>query len=334
MTKTLVTGATGCFGRAVARALAQAGHVVTCAVRSRPGHPAADRAAALGLPGEIVEVDLLGGLGALHHRGWAHVVHAAADTTYFAHDARAQRRINADVAAAVLRATAPKTFVFLSTAEVAGTRSGRILEAEGDVGQRFTSALQESKLAAELLLRRDAAALGVDLRVVRPVTAVGDTGSAPDAFTRFTRLLPEVAWQPRYARSHLRVPGIKDAPLHLAPVEWLAAAIAALSTAPAAAGGTFHLTTADLTQDQFFTALAERYSFPGLRVAQPRGARPSARTRLEARAHALLARHLDELALHRTFDDRRARQVLDPLGLTPPSLHGPALHRFVDALAG
>ena len=66
-----------------------------------------------------------------------------------------------------------RRFHHVSTAYICGLRSGRVLESELDQGQSLGNVYEESKLAAEKMLR-EARFLDV-LTVYRPASIVGDS---------------------------------------------------------------------------------------------------------------------------------------------------------------
>ena len=71
-----------------------------------------------------------------------------------------------------------RCLVHHSTAHTSGSRTGTVFESELDEGQSFQSVVQETRMKAELVMRR--AMADVPIAVVRPTMLVGDsvTGEA------------------------------------------------------------------------------------------------------------------------------------------------------------
>jgi nucleoside-diphosphate-sugar epimerase len=128
--------------------------------------------------------------------------------------------------------------VHFSSCLVSGDRTGVITEDELDVGQRFHTFYEETKLRGEKLMR--AAMKDLPITVLRPSIVVGssDTGEI-DRFDDVYALAILVVASP--VSVPLPLPGPGTAPLNLVPVDFLTKAAARLAVDPGAAGGTFHL---------------------------------------------------------------------------------------------
>jgi dihydroflavonol-4-reductase len=99
---TLVTGATGFVGSAVARVLAARGHELRLLTR-----PASDRRNLAGLEAEVVTGDLTDAESLRRAAaGCRYVVHVAADYRFWVPDPDAMLRANVDGAVAMMRAAA------------------------------------------------------------------------------------------------------------------------------------------------------------------------------------------------------------------------------------
>lgn len=128
--------------------------------------------------------------------------------------------------------------VHFSTCLVSGDREGVITEDELDVGQRFHTFYEETKMRGEKLMR--AAMKDLPITVVRPSIVVGssDTGEI-DRFDGVYALAILVVASP--VAVPLPLPGPGTAPLNLVPVDFVTKAVARLAIDPNAAGGTFHI---------------------------------------------------------------------------------------------
>jgi len=172
-------------------------------------------------------------------RSVTHVVHSAATIQLTVPLSRA-RAINLGGTRRLLRfAEGCPNLVRLahvSTAYVAGDRSGVITEDQLDCGQGFLNAYERSKFETERLVRKRMPTLPV--AVIRPSIVVGDSRDGHAA--SLATILPVLR---HVASGRLRtLPGRGSAPLNLVPVDYVAAAILRVLCTPGSEGGTFHVT--------------------------------------------------------------------------------------------
>src|SRR3954451_13506022 len=139
---------------------------------------------------------------------------------------------------------------YISTAYVAGQRSGLVLEADLAAGQVFKNFYESTKFAAEVIVR--ASMDDVPTTIYRPAIVVGDskTGETqkfdgPYYLLRtIARVLPGPI--PQFGRS--------EAPFNVVPIDFIVEALQAASRDPEAVGQTLHLvdpepvTAADLAR--------------------------------------------------------------------------------------
>src|SRR5512139_3514604 len=168
-----------------------------------------------------------------------HIVHAAATIHLHAPEDEA-RRINVGGTREVLRLAgrAPRLerLAHVSTAYVAGDRTGRILEQELQQGQRFLNSYEATKCEAEELVRLRMGLLPIT--VFRPSIIVGDSSDGHTCnFATIYYPLRLIA----QGRVH-RIPGPADTPLDLVPVDYVACCIAKLTVEPRRWSETYHLT--------------------------------------------------------------------------------------------
>ncbi len=131
-----------------------------------------------------------------------------------------------------------RRLIHFSSAHVAGTRTGVILEEELDERQRFYDLFEETKFQAERLVQ--GAARRLPITILRPSTIVGDSRSGQiDRFDGPYYLLVLIVTSP--IDVHLPLPVRGDVPLNLVPIDFVVDAAAALSRDARAQGGTFHL---------------------------------------------------------------------------------------------
>lgn len=169
---TLVTGATGFVGAAVARAALAAGHRLR--LTTRPGSPARNLA---GLDAEIVPLDLADPASfgpAL--AGCRYLFHVAADYRLWVPDPAAMRRVNIDGTVALLREAAARGVeraVYTSSVAALGlTATGAPADETTPIEPaHHTGAYKKSKYDAEQAVR--ALARTQNIVIVNPSTPVG-----------------------------------------------------------------------------------------------------------------------------------------------------------------
>jgi dihydroflavonol-4-reductase len=170
---TLVTGATGFVGAAVARALRGRGHKLRLLVRE-----GSNRTNLAGLEAELVIGDLADPAGfGQAVAGCRYVVHVAADYRLWVPDVAAMRRVNIDGTVGLLRAAAAagvEKCVYTSSVAALGlTRDGTPADETTKVDEAvLIGAYKRSKYDAEQAVRALAAA-GQNIVIVNPSTPVG-----------------------------------------------------------------------------------------------------------------------------------------------------------------
>ena len=159
---------------------------------------------------------------------------------------------------------------YVSTAYVAGWRSGRVLESELAAGQEFKNHYESTKFAAEVIVR------GVDGRGPDDDLPAGDRrrrlADRRDAEVRRPLLLLRL--DPGRRRMGTPIPQIGNgaAPFNVVPVDFVVEAIAAGARDAEAAGETFHLTDPEpVNSCELVNILAREYA--GQRAGLPHPAR-------------------------------------------------------------
>ena len=271
----LVTGATGLLGRSLVRDLQSAGRRVAILVRGSKTASAEARAdeiledwrdvAGVTVQAPVVlEGDIsLPGLGlAPAAAAWAaqnvgEVVHSAASLSFQARDDGEPWRSNVGGTANVLefcRVAGIRRYHHVSSAYVCGTRRGRILETELDVGQTPGNDYERSKIESEKAAV--AAPFLESCTVHRPSIIVGDlvTGFT-NTFHGFYKPLRIV--QPFVEAfldaslepgSLLDVLGMTGAEVkNLVPVDWVSAVMTRIIGDESLHGRTYHVTSTNPT---------------------------------------------------------------------------------------
>jgi long-chain acyl-CoA synthetase len=199
-----------------------------------------------------------------------HIVHAAADLRVEA-SVEDLRRTNVDGVARVLEFARSvrglSRLVHVSTAYVAGGRTGAVGEDDLTDAFGFESPYEQTKYEGERLVR--AASSELPVSIVRPAMIVGDsrTGDVKTFNTFYTPLRLLLSGQLRI------VPASRRLRVNIVPVDYVADAIVRLAFEPAAEGMTFHLTTptGQLPTAGEVVAVARRWARDrlGIRVRSP-----------------------------------------------------------------
>jgi thioester reductase-like protein len=215
-----------------------------------------------------------------------------------------------------------RSFAHVSTAFVAGCRSGLVREDELDAGQRFRNSYERSKCEAEALVRARAADLPT--LILRPSIVVGDSR------TGVTTSFNTIYWPLRaYAQRRWRLaPARPGTVVDMVPVEFVAEAVTHLAWEPGAVGRSFHLcagpqrsaTIAEIADSaaRFFRVPPPRFVNPALFLAV---IRPLLMVALWGRRRRLLRAgrfYRPYLDMQLQFDTSQADSILAPAGIRPP----------------
>src|SRR2546421_8443723 len=242
----LVTGFPKLLARRVADALAPRGPVILLAQEQHADQAAVSAATlpqARVLTGDVASMHL--GLSTGEYRDLSadcsEIVHAAEWSNVGA-DQPTVERVNIEGTRTVLEFAQDcrklRRLTHFSTVFVSGDRVGVIAEDELSAGQTFRNFYEQSKFEAELLVRR---AMGqIPCTVLRPAFIVGDSRTGEidrfeGPYTVSALLLSSRLQVP------LPLPGDGVAPLNVVPIDFVAAAAAAIHHDQRAVGRTFHI---------------------------------------------------------------------------------------------
>jgi thioester reductase-like protein len=242
------------------------------------------------------------------------------------------QRVNVDGTGNVLELCAEaeslERLAYVSTAYVAGNRSGVVYEHELVMGQEFKNHYESTKFQAEAWVREYMDR--VPTTILRPAIVVGDSRTGEtQKFDGPYFLLRTIAEAERSGRPVVQF-GRADAPFNVVPVDFVVEAVAATATDPAAEGETLHLVDPEpLTANELTTALSREYA-----GREPRGRIPPGLVRAALRVPAVRERFggappesIVYLNHPVRFDTRRALTLLTPHGLRPPNFRD-----YVDAM--
>jgi len=255
----MLTGGTGFLGTQIARRLIRDpdSHLIVL-VRSPAGEEAAhlERAwwdwpelrAAIGTRIEPLAGDVtLGRLG-LEEEAWlglaariTHIIHAAADLRLDGpHEEMVRTNVEGtahllELGLAAHRDHGLERFAYVSTAYVAGRRTGEVSEESLSGEHGFANIYERTKYQAEILVREVGKEIPVS--IFRPGMIIGDSQSG--AIRTFNTLYLPLRL---YLGGRLRIiPARSDLQVNLVPVDYVADAAARLVFENEACGKTFHL---------------------------------------------------------------------------------------------
>jgi len=269
----LLTGATGLLGRYLMRDLLSRGVPLAVLVRpSRRNDPHVRIEAAMrsweerlgrSLPrpkvlcGDIISPDL--GLSGPEQR-WAaencdSILHNAASLSFVSTGRQSEPwRSNVGGTENVLEfceQAGIEHFHHVSTAYVAGKRTGRVYENELNVGQSFANPYEESKVEAETMVRT--AKFLKSVTVFRPAIIVGDSKSGLTftyhnfyAMLQLSSTLSQsmaiTDFTGKFRGDTFRINVDGNERKNLVPVDWVSEAMSRILTTPSLHGQTYHLT--------------------------------------------------------------------------------------------
>jgi thioester reductase-like protein len=234
------------------------------------------------------------------------------------------RRVNVDGTGNVLafcrEAERLERLAYVSTAYVAGTRSGVVYEHELVMGQDFKNHYESTKFQAEVWVRE--LMDKVPTTILRPAIVVGDSSTGETEKFDGPYYILRVISRAARARQPTMQYGASNAPFNVVPVDYVVAAMATAARAPETLGETLHLVDPEpLTSRDLVELLSQQYA-----GRPPRGRMPpklaEASLRLRPVKKALAGTPPESIAYLNhsvSFDTRRARELLGPHGLRPPN---------------
>jgi thioester reductase-like protein len=238
------------------------------------------------------------------------------------------QRVNVDGTGNVLdlcaKADKLERLNYVSTAYVAGTRTGTVYEHELIMGQEHKNHYESTKFQAEVWVRE--LMDKVPTTVYRPAIVVGDSKTGETQ--KFDGPYYILRTFQRIGRAPLTQFGRSEAPFNVVPVDFIVDAIAAAAADPNAVGETLHLVDPEpVTAAELFKALAHEYADrdPKVRVP-PKLVQNSLRSKAMSKAfYGAPPESIQYLNHPVTFDTRRASDVL--------ARHGVEIPKFEDYVA-
>jgi thioester reductase-like protein len=233
------------------------------------------------------------------------------------------QRVNVDGTGNVLdlcrAAERLERLAYVSTAYVAGRRTGVVYEHELVMGQGFKNHYESTKFQAEVWVREMLDA--VPTTVLRPAIVVGDSRTGEtEKFDGPYYALRALSLAQRLGRA-LPQFGRSEAAFNVVPVDYVVAAMVAAAGDDATVGQTLHLVDPDpLTAGELLELLSQLYA-----GRPPRGRVPAGLVERSLRIRAVRemfegipAESIVYLNHPVVYDARRTVDLLAPHGLVPP----------------
>jgi thioester reductase-like protein len=346
MAHALVTGFPGFIGRRLVHKLLEGSRSakVSAVVESRMASAAAEVAAPYGDRVEILAGDIAERRLGLGDADWDRL-RKSVDTVYhlaaiynLAVPLEIAQRVNVDGTGNVVEFCAEckslARHVYVSTAYVAGLRTGVVYEHELVMGQDFKNHYESTKFQAEVWVRDSMDA--VPTTIIRPAIVVGDSQTGEtEKFDGPYYMLRAIARSERMGRPIAQF-GRADAPFNVVPVDYIVDALAVVAGDAATEGETFHLVDPDpLTAHDLMEMLSQEYAGHGTKGKIPAAMVSQAlRSKTVANLFANTPRESIAYLNHPVrFDTRRTVDLLTPHGLRPPGFaeyRGPMVSFFRD----
>ena len=348
----LLTGATGFVGMEVlGRYLQRSDRRIVALLRARDDARAADRMAQVlhGLFGADAErygarvtavaADLTApelGLGrarlAQLTDGVDQIIHSAASVS-FALPLSESRAVNLEGTRRMLELATTLNdrgrlarYTQISTAYVAGTHAGCFTEEDLSVGQGFHNAYEQSKFESEALVH---AHPELPTTILRPSIIVGDRHSG------WTHAFNVLYWPLRAFAKGLFpvVPAVPSAPVDVVSIDFVADGIYAVCESEEGIGRTYHLTASSHASSfaEIIDVASRYFKRPPPSVLGPEEFAAYVQTLPATRSAAMAegAVYFPYFSNGTVFDDRGARELLEPAGISPSPLSA-YLERLLD----
>ena len=351
-----LTGATGFLGSHLCEALIKNGHHVTTLARASRTETAHERVTATlgrvaradeGLEGrldrlEVVEGDIsaprLGLAAADHERLTAttdEVWHCAASLSFLEEDRKSIFQMNLEGTRNIIEwtsGTASGRLHHVSTAYVAGNRTGTVREDEIDVGQEFKNPYEDSKCQSEVLI--DTAHRGgrISASTYRPSIVIGESENGYATHFHgvyaFIRGLWTVIERLRRRQKGtdivllpLRVLGSETSTLNFVPVDYVTEAMVAIAGQSSSAGSIYHLANPTATENKvWMDIVCDQLRVEGIHLVEEAAFEDAPMTKIEALFQRQMAFYYQYLRSEPRFDCTRALGALSNTAISCPKV--------------
>lgn len=254
----LLTGVTGNLGSWLAVEMLRCGKKVLALMRDQNSEDAAGRLNRIIdiaggkdlkdnieiIQGDICEKELGLKPNAKSLKRISKIIHCAACTKFLEDDGKSHQTMNVRGTLNVLelagRLSAP--LVHVSSAYIAGKRTGIVKENETDVGQSFHNIYEDTKCRSEMLVHEWAQTHSMPTVILRPSIVLGDSHGGKTAnfasFYDYMRILTLIV--PRLGKKCIRITAKPDVTKNIIPVDYFAKVSSYIINK--GISGTYHIT--------------------------------------------------------------------------------------------
>ncbi len=265
-----------------------------------------------------------------------HVFNCAGDTTFFPRDTAQLFFTNVEGPARLIEHLCNNGAVFhhVSTAYVAGNRSGVIYESELDVGQPFNNPYEESKHLGEKRVHEVCAQQKAKYNIYRPSIVIRNhliPGKTPhlNHFYLFFNVLNSLyrdieksapILEDGYFYIPVRFLAAKDARLNIVDLDFVTQALFQIGMNSSASGETFHLVNPQpLSNQEFLDDIIEQiYKVKGLQIVESKDEFINLNVH-EKMIQDWLANYLVYFSLKLNFDMTNTNRALQGSGISHPT---------------
>ncbi|MFC1636765.1 SDR family oxidoreductase [Planctomycetota bacterium] len=333
-TKILLTGITGSVGSWIARKALLDDNRLLAVVRADSDTIARARVQAaldtVGVGDLLRHVDIVRGDICLEELGLksiatdiSFIIHCAAALEFGEDFSELSRQVNVEGTANILELAeilqAP--ICHLSTAYIAGERSGTVYESDVDVRQKFHNAYERTKCQAESLVHKWSHRTDLDAFIFRPSIVVGDTEGGRilnfDGLYNLMRFFDNVGGV--VGQKDFRVIGDPDATKNFVPVDYVADAIWYIIQH--GSPGTYHIThSSPMRLSQLRRIFADLFDLPGARFVHQSDFQTNQASRLERMYQEATSTYLPYFMGEPVFDRTNTDHALVDTHLQVPQM--------------
>jgi len=337
--KIFLTGITGTAGSWLAGEALRRGNDVQVLVRAKDMSHANSRLEALqsilgegkeqggqleAVPGDICQPNLGLKTGDEQIAGCSMVIHCAASTEFSENKSDLNFQTNVEGTKHILQLTEKLSapLVYISTAYVAGSRTGVVREEELDVGQDFNNSYEQSKCRAEKLVREWAARTKMPTIILRPSILVGDSQSGRITHFRALYDLMRVfdVISNKAGREVIRIAANPEANKNFIPVDYFART--AWNLIEKNIPGTYHVTHPfPITLERLQQIFSQLFDISNITLVSEQEYYQVEATPAERMCHSAAGQYRPYMQSEPVFDRTNTDAVLDGDIEIPPEMN-------------
>lgn len=351
-----LTGANGFLGSHLCNALLKEGHHIIALVRAsktETGHDRLTKTLArvaqddYSLKGRLDRLEVVEGDISAHSLGLStadnqrlkvntdEVWHSAASLSFLEEDRESILRMNLDGTRNILQWTSETTgkrLHHVSTAYIAGKRTGIVREDEIDVGQQFKNPYEDSKCQSEVLVDAAHRAGSVSASIYRPSIVIGESRTGYTTHFHGVYAFIRGLWATieRLRRRQtgsdivqlaLRMRGSESSTLNFVPVDYVTQAMVAIGRQPSSAGSIYHLANPEGTENRLWLDIVcDQLRVKGIHIVDERVFEDVPMTKMETFFQRQMSFYYQYLNSEPRFDCSNAVKALSNTGIACPEV--------------